>query len=242
MSATSKPIEVTDEFKNWARRYSGYEGGNPRARVWFCGIEPGGGNETPPMPVVETLPSRPVPWKSDFNGRLLKLYGAMMDGLPATRSVARKTGMEDPTVRSFCGKEGQVLKLNLFPIPFARESIVWEQKHFIRTGLPTKELYVAWCAAIRFEHFRQLLKENSPSIIVCFGKTYMHHFLSAFAPGALDFQGAEEEIVPNKRMTWLRLQNAKTVIAVLPFLSNRPTCLNDADLIPFAKRLRELMR
>ena len=188
--------ELRNEFEDWAiNHYSGFEGGNPNADFWFCGIEFGGSSTLDDVKVQITnrlladgsehaekrdVDGFDLPYWTDDHGerglqvleQISKLVCVLGEGSTANWRSVRKRAFR---------KDGPVFKMNLFPIPFPTA----QGSHWTRfrqeLGFSSKEEYRDWCARNRFCKLRKLVDQFKPKLLVCFGKGHWEWYRRAFA-------------------------------------------------------------
>ncbi len=216
MSCENDEISVKEDFKKWACSYSGCDGGNPDGKIWFCGIEPGGKFDFD-LKDVSQPPERPKKFfkSSPYNQNTAKLYAAIV-----------KKNLEGYRKLDVFTRDSNSFKLNLYPInlPGDRDDF-WKKPHFEKTGIPTKEIYRAWCQENRFPQIRNWMKQHSPKLIVATGSSYQLDFLLAF--GGIEFIYKElppvklSEEHENISLYFLSVNDGKTLLAITPFLGGR---------------------
>jgi hypothetical protein len=227
-------------FSAWAMSFSGHDGGNPQAKLWFCAIEPGAKwdcDSKPSLSPVRELPSLSVPpADTGLNLNMLKLYAAMR----GKTEIAKEKAVEFAGQKGFCEASGDVLKLNLFPVPFQNANSPWTRCHEELSGIPSKDLYHIWCVENRFPSIAKLMQPVQPKLIVCCGRQYLHHFLLAFEATLEAAAETTVEMIANKPLVWLRLRDSPTILAIVPFLANRHGLASHVEIRAFGARLREL--
>lgn len=82
-------ITANPEFSEWAKSYSGSDGGNISGSIWFCGIESGGG-DTEESLTFEKDPAEYVNEqyreqfkKYQYNWKVLKIYSTLLGYNPS---------------------------------------------------------------------------------------------------------------------------------------------------------------
>ena len=231
-------INATGEFEVWASSLAGCDGGNPAGAIWFCGIEWGGGDD------VETfkfdINISPV-WdderlknftKYQYDRKVAKIYSVL---------IGKEIGEYQEVAfekRIFSG-ESDLFKLNLYPISFHHDSDeLWDRRWYEKTGLPTKSIYRAWCQINRFKKFQELVEKHNPRLIVATSTSYKTDFIMAFAGADTIYHSdIKSEVINNKYLEWLNINNDKTILAITPFLGTRYGLNSDAQLRGFANKL-----
>lgn len=235
-------ISAEPAFQSWATGYSGCDGGNIFGRIWFCGIEFGGGHtrgslafsdvSTPPSIHPENLDSK---LRYQYNQKVAKLYTVIRNyRISKWRKVARD--------HALFSESSNIFKMNLYPVAFQRDADeLWEPWLFELTGLPTKSIYRAWCQLHRFPEIKRWLEYSNPRLIVATGLSYADHFNFAFAGNEAAYHSFEhEEKVEGRRYLWRLINNEKTLLAVVPFLGGASGLNSDVQLIAIGQRLQGL--
>ena len=212
-------IKANHSFADWSKSYSGCDGGNISASIWFCGIEFGGGH------TEETLKFKPVnipPYVDEklrakfitrqYNWKILKLYATILGYTPKEYTSVYKSSVA-------FDKSSDVFKLNLYPIAFHNKSTeLWEEWHYKKTGFPSKPLYQSWCQLNRFPLMKQWVNKNAPKAIICTGSTYLREFLMAFSGIQDAFAIMHENQLDGSALLWKEINEGKTILFVIPFL------------------------
>ncbi len=237
-------IEVKADFERWATGYSGFEGGNPRGPIWFCGIE-WGGNESGDGFVfgdAEILNSISAGKLSEFlqhkySQNMVKLYAALVGEDPGNyKKVALQKSVFD--------MDSDLFKLNLYPLSFpAEDDNLWEEWHFEKTGLPTKPLYRAWCQIHRFAKFTEWTRHYAPKLIIGTGLSHDKDFVMAFDGVSKFFKSVaatKTETVSNMSLKWLPINDGRTILAIVPFLGGWHGLHSDMQLAAFGQRIGQI--
>ena len=238
-------MKIENEFQKWAAGFSGCDGGDigsPKSRsIWVCGIEWGGGHD--PASLKENIlnqvdiPPSGYDDLSDnltckFNQQTMKLLTAMNGGL--VDDYKGMVAQHRPFVKDSLG----YFKMNLFPIAFKDTGHQRWQSDFIEiTGFPNKAEYLAWCRQVRFAEMRNWVSMHKPKVIVCFGKTLINDFATAFANGREKFT---KENILNRELSWTRTVD-DVLVVVCPFPVNRYGLNSHALLQTFGERIQKLM-
>lgn len=235
-------ISADPNFEYWATGYSGCDGGNIDGRIWFCGIEFGGGHtrESLVFEDVSKPPSIPDEKLSkklgyQYNQKVAKLNAVIRDhSISSWRETAKQ--------HNLFSDSSDIFKLNLYPVAFKRDAEeLWEPWLFEITGLPTKSIYRAWCQLYRFPKLKQWLEMGNPKLIVATGLSYADHFNFAFSGNDAAYNPIiQEEKLENRRIRWRVINDGKTVLAVVPFLGGASGLNSDAQLTAVGQRLRQL--
>lgn len=255
---------VDPRFREWACSLSGCDGGSPSASIWLCGIEWGYRKhrgqtkeeyendvrryyrDELPKEIAKGRyePPHDYDWnqtikEGSFGKSVAKLYMSLK-GLKVVDYLEISKKLEDP----------KLFKLNLYPIPFRyAHDELWD-KYGLKdvTGIESKEAYRAWCFLNRFPSITKKVKEHSPRLIIGTGITYLLDFFVCFAgvggSGAIQVAEIQPEDCVNqnaKRYYWLRINEGKTLLAVIPSFSS-PHGLNSDFLIQtLGSRLAKLL-
>ncbi len=227
---------MNENLKEWARSFSGCDGGNPNADIWLCGIEWGYAgtkdedkekrenyykNELPEeikKGAIE-LDSEKFNWKDSINytyGRsFAKLYTTITNGK-----------VEDyANVKNLTGDE--LFKLNLYPIAFnSTNHNLWEYNKLNKvTGFKSKYLFNTWCFFNRSQFYVEIRKYHNPKLIICTGVNYLRDFLMFFGGNNIDKLKTKTIKAKSKANTYNRtyyyVKIEKTLLVVIPFFSGR---------------------
>ena len=238
-------IQAKADFQRWATGYSGFDGGNPRGPIWFCGIEYGGGEDRPhfgfdvdvtepgSISADETLQFIGHP----YNSNAVKLYSAILGDEPGKyKDIARS--------RRVFGKDSDLFKLNLYPLSFHTDNDdLWEEWHFEKTGLPTKSLYRAWCQVHRFARFTAWTRQHAPKLVIGTGLSHEKDFIMAFNGADTIFKPADAitvETISEKSLKWLPINDGRTILAIVPFLGGPYGLNSDTQLGAFGQRIGQI--
>ena len=233
-------ISANIEFSEWAKGYSGCDGGNIKGSIWFCGIEFGGGHteESLVFEKQEIPPYVDESYREEFktyqyNWKILKIYSTLVGGNPANyKKIYRESRAFD--------KDSDVFKMNLYPIAFHNESSeLWKEWHYRKTGLPTKHLYQAWCQVERFPVIRSWIKENKPRAIICTGTTYLREFVLAFDGIEHLFRPLNQESLIGGGLYWIPINQGQTILFVTPFLG-QGGLKSDVQIESHASKIRDI--
>lgn len=227
-------------FEEWAKLVglSGGAGGNPSSSLWFCGIEPGGDwielNKTQPLNaliqesekqkiIVENIPVSA--WDHSF-----KVNNPTFTSWQFVQKVAKISLIyQNSNIRDFkkymqnnqYTKDGLEFHLNLYPLPFPKESDnYWTDLHKELTGFTSKPAYRAWCRQHRLPQFRILTKKFKPRCILCFGEKYSDDFIFSFSenPQKCSEIASWEVKGSKKSMSVTHLETDLATVLLCPFL------------------------
>jgi hypothetical protein len=239
-------MKIENEFQKWASGFSGCDGGDigsPQNRsIWVCGIEWGGSGHDPASLkeiILKSVDSPPYGYEYHsenlayiFNWQTLKLLTAIQG-----ESVENYIQASEKT-RPFVKDSKGFFKMNLFPVAFKDTSNQrWISDFITITGFQNKEEYLTWCRQVRFLNLKSWVEKFKPKLIICFGKSFLADFESAFVNGSSEFT---KETILNRELSWTRTQD-ETLIVICPFPVNRYGLNSHVLLQAFGERIRELM-
>lgn len=242
----SLSVQNNSQFEKWALGFSGCDGGDigkpDKPSVWFCGIEWGGGH---PANAEELLSiwsedvSRPPRgydrWEANleyiFNWQAAKLLSAIDGGSVSDyKHFAEK-------VQPFVSDGRGYFKMNLFPLAFKNTShTLWHDAFAGATGFATKQDYLAWIRANRFQILKSWGETYAPKLVICVGITYRDNFKSAFVDGGVELC---REVIDDRELYWARNKNG-SVVVVIPFMVNRNGLTKNVSIQKFGDRIRSL--
>ena len=234
---------MNEDFKKWACSYSGFDGGNPAGKYWFCGIEPGGNfNESDGgfnfEPVLE-MPEAPEDYfsNSSFNKNVAKLHAVIID-----ENIEKYKDLKP------FKKDSNSLKLNLYPINFnSHNDLRWDKRYYQLTGFPTKESYRGWCQQYRFPIFLELMESHLPNLIVGMGSGYLEYFILAFGGTSVLFSSrdkiVEEKIIDKTKLRYLCFEKKgkEILLVITPFLGGPKGLQSDDKIQRAGEIIRELL-
>lgn len=169
--------------------------GNLKARLWFVGMEEGGGSS------VDEVRSRLTAWDrrgrprvedvADFH-RAIGQHRWFEPGAPtqstwrqlirATLLSKGKAATLDATrnyqVQDFARLNGEVASLELLPLPSAStRDTDWRYGEWSALeALASREAYSQHCLPRRIESLRTLIAQERPRAVVFYGATYLRHW------------------------------------------------------------------
>lgn len=237
-------IVVDRKFQDWAKAWSGCNGGNVNADLWVCGLEFGTGHKKPFLDRrherhhVDGVPA----WTPGF----LAEFGDQVEASAYIRKLAKvilafrgqpigdyKTFRMGRMLRS----DGQAFHLNLYPLSFRSSGAdLWSKEHYELTGLPNKVIYRAWCMEHRFPWLAQHLREAGPKVLLCTGTSFREDFLCAFS--ADPFADKTPRTLPSGKVVEERLINqGRTRLLISPFLG-QGGIMSNADLTALGELCR----
>jgi hypothetical protein len=233
-----------EQFLRWAATPNllDSDGGNPKAKVWICGIEPNLLDEEHlfrqdlPLnrqPQDDRIPSWTEDWPAEKDrttfpydrmvARLLLALGPEQELNPSPGIIADY--MRTSLYRN--AANGKAFKLNLYPLSASGQD-TWEERHRIATNYPLKLQYQAWCVERRFPKIRRFAHQHMPRVIVATGKTTMkRHFLVAFMGNAHVFDMGDRIPIPGDPLIELesfplQLGDQPATLLVTPFFKDNP--------------------
>ena len=234
---------ATKEFETWANGFSGCDGGNINGAIWFCGIEYGGGEDEKTFEFEPVSTPGHVPPEGlrkhlnyQYNRKMAKIYARICGRKPSEY-------FENAQERQLMSPNGDVFKMNLFPIAFRKDhNELWKKWIFDRTGIPTKSMYRAWCQYHRFSQIREWVTDNDPKLIIATSTYYQSDFKMAFS-GAESLYAedrAKKVNIQERTLVWLPINDGKTILAITPFLGYRYGLNSDSLQSGFGKKLNEI--
>lgn len=179
------------KFEDMALSFAGGDGGNPRADVWFCGMEWGNLAQTDMAETIGTefVPApQPTSWADkDFDGswntnynRKICWFLEYFHGLDG----AHKSYDQFVEEYKILHPDGLGFKLNLLPIRFSnRASIDWSEAVQQASGFISFNDYRTWCITHRGAFFREQMQRHRPKLLICTGVGEQNSFLEAFTDG-----------------------------------------------------------
>ncbi len=244
---------VSDDFRAWARSFSGCDGGNVKAGVWISGIEWGSASYDDGIyyrKLVEQIKAgayndyrRSYDWKESttypYGRSFAKLYTALND-------VDIQNYRE--YVSTLSGSE--VFKLNLYPIAFdSTDPNLWSDYELEQiTGFREKHLFQTWCFYNRFPWFARQTEANSPKIVIGTGVSYLRDFLAFFGADPMSVSMIQfRDLKPDpatgsnrpRRFYWVNLTGG-TWLFVIPFFSGSNGLNSDYLLGEMGRQIREI--
>ncbi len=208
---------INNLFIAWAKSFSGFDGGNPKGAIWFCGIEYGGSKipEFVPQEIPRDISNeeeRKRFLKYQYDRKIIKLYSSILGKRVIDyKKVFQETGAFK--------KESDLFKMNLYPIAFKNDwKGHWSKDLFDKTGLISKTHYQAWCQINRFPMLKFWSETYQPKIIIGTGSTYSLEYTMAFCGIENSFQKPNSEEIDGKQLLWSNTSNSKTLLFVIPFL------------------------
>jgi hypothetical protein len=239
---------VTDSFSKWALGFSGCDGGNPKGKIWICGIEYGGNDTEETLDFTEDV-SQPrylggTGWPhSDFWNPELFVKGAY--NWKTLKLLCGFAGESVTQYRCFFKnnqcfyRDSDYFKLNLYPLAFRDVSPGhWQPWLTQITGFQNKGKYEDWCKKNRFKVLKQWAADTVPRLIVCTGMSRQQEFLKAFCNPQ---DQLNEDSAANKSIKYVVTNNGATLVAVIYFFGGRYGLNSDLQLGATGKRLSELV-
>lgn len=140
--------------------------------------------------------------------------------------------------RPFTEGTESYFKANLYPIGFKNTSHTYWKSEFVDiTGFDNKQQYLDWCVEKRFPAMRKWAAQAKPKLIICAGKTYLHHFKQAFADPDSTFNA---ERIEDRDLYWTRNSDG-TLVVVIPFMGGRWGLVRNVAIQAFGQRVRALL-
>lgn len=225
-------------FKEYAIGFNGFDGGNPAAGIWFCGIEPGRSTGEDFLSSNDCIQkdqySNEIPYRDQkFRDANPKYQSWPYDRIVAQimNSISRKyKNGEDYMEKKLYNNDDNCFKLNLYPLKIrGADASLWRKEYYEYTGFQLKELYWAWCMKNRFPVLQRLMQQHQPRVIVCTGLTWRKHFLLAF--------GSDNDIFAVDSNDYA-INNGKTKLLITKFFSRR--FYRDKDIDTLVERIRNV--
>lgn len=249
-------VSVNPDFENWAKSYTGCDGGNLNGAIWLCGIEWGGGDNPAELDFKEEIKNlkTEVPQRTDEDTeKILKnssrKYTYDQNAFKLLTTITTNKRLSEVDYKQYASehitytKNSQFFKMNLYPISFKdTDEKHWHAGWANKTGFPTKYHYLLWCWKHRFELIKKWVKEGKPKLIICVGKTLFTDYVLAFE-GIEDVKWHDNlfiEQVGDRELSWLKINGGNTVLAVTPFLTNRFGLNSDKRIEDMGLRIREI--
>ncbi len=250
-------MQINSEFEEWAKTYSGCDGGNLDGKIWLCGIEWGGGHNPATLDFQTELQvlRTSIPCRTpDDTSRILRNENRkntydlnaykLLSVIQERNSLSQFQYKECiERLRPF-EQNSNYFKLNLYPISFKITSDnLWDENWKAKTGIESKYLYRLWCWKHRFSFFKKLVEKHNPKLVICVGKTYTTDFLLAF-------EGLEEitlsqnitiEKIEEDGLIWLKINKGKTLLCITPFLTNAGNLVGDDKISKYGIRISEIL-
>ena len=203
---------LNKRFESFALSQSGCDGGNLKSDIWVCGLEWGVDVKSlNDLNKIMEGPFNTASWDGEIQQRLKYPYNnkiAWLFSYLFKWEENHKKAAENHRMMCF---DGTGYKMNAFPIPFKnRSSVSWSKDMADLIGLHSFEVYLEWCIENRGKYFQELVKENSPKMIVCTGKNTTMAFLRFFGCDMTSVDSGEN-------FTVAKCNESKTLVFVTPF-------------------------
>ena len=246
-------LDINDEFIGWAKGFSGMNGGNLYAPLWFCGIEFGGDQDIEfkidekyayRNKKGEIIPCWNEDYRNDHKGKNGYKTWPYVQKCAKVACQFVKGDIRDfyDYMDSLFSKNGDTFALNLYPINFPKSSDdYWTNKHYKKTGFPNKLMYKAWCMANRFPFLRKLVNEYRPKTLICTGNNFRQDFRLAFAPTEKLFDEAfyQKEEIDKYKCEHFKINGEETLVVITPFFG-QGGIMSDVGLIELAELIKRL--
>jgi len=174
MRSSTQPSQ---SFKRLCK-YLGW--GNPKGKVWFVGLEPGGDGYTSLKDVVKMVRAKKslvAPYEGVAGGHVAEKEAQILSGLRSDGDNQWRAYIRD----HLWTKEGVVLHANIFPLDRPGTDR-WppQYKRLFGFGAEDWDEYVYWVEKLRWPLLRKLKEEVSPTATICFGSSFRAYFKTAF--------------------------------------------------------------
>lgn len=175
------------EFIEYALGFNDFDGGNPEAEIWICGIEPGGllpdnltYNES--RKDNNGLPYWDESYRATLKNEHLNVwfFEQRVVKLLLELNKIQTSNIEEFIQNELYDEQGACFKINLYPLNCFRLS-VWTKNHIRLSGFEDKDNYYQWCRQYRFARLTELVQRFNPSVLICTGKNVWDDFILAFA-------------------------------------------------------------
>ncbi len=251
----------------WISSLSGFQGGNPNSKLWFCGLEYQESDlslalsqfdeskcsvDHPPY-ITEEEYKTDGHAKEKFNKNLAKIAEAYYE---------RPLDIDN---KNIFDRNSDVFKLNLYPLPLSRTNEVYSKDVYEHTGIHTKSELIALCldnglsdgTPSRFTNFKNLLKKHEGSVeaIICCSTMSLEYFLLAFAD-ADNFYELREQMYQQVKVInpadveaggrakyyyWCKLNRSNICLFVIPFLTGHSSSLNAVELVKIGQEIKSIV-
>jgi transcriptional activator of eps genes len=235
-------VHSAEDVDRFLASFAGVDGGNPKAPVWVCGIEFGGGlDDLSESLQPQSLGSWDDKLRQSSEARRWQLHQKVAKLMTAIRSLRmasdQKVSLDD--WRRYRDEElysegGDSFKLNLFPLSsHAVRDEDWDAAYRDQPVLSRKETYYEHCREKRFPLFASLRREHKPGVIVGIGVEKRADFATAFGFDPNKFE--ERTISAGGRVkTCYCMHDGGTTLIVSPFFDGR-NLNSDALLVELAR-------
>ncbi len=235
---------VNSKFKEYIASLKGCDGGNIQSKIWFCGIEWGDtidlsfdpgysfikieGFDYIPYFDTEVYIKYPLMLNSKVNLKISKIMSFLRSKV-LDLNIAKKYLRDD-----FCRLEGDMFKLNLFPLPFPYDSdTLWNIDIFEKTGIPTKEIYRVECIQNRFPIFQNAVTKFKPALVICFGSSYRNYYIQAFSELDNIFKNNKNIKLGSGKN--IEIIEGQTTLVIAPFFGGPKGLNSDQDIVEISK-------
>lgn len=213
-------MKATKKLINLLNSYYGIDGGNPKSKYWFVGIEYGeSANALSTLPNPSKYNNLPenfwAQYADDYNnGKIKKIryYEAirhLMMGI-----FGKSLTDEELDNNSFL--------LDLYPIACV-DTTHWDRVKAKYTGFTEKGDYYAFCMLYGRKRITEHLQESpKKKTIVCFGNTRWYDFLKLLIhDGFYDSEVKTSNKIAGKVITTIKIKNHKTIqyLVIIPHVS-----------------------
>ena len=174
---------MNEKLKQWVCSFSGCDGGDLNSDIWLCGIEwgyPDASEREKKEYYTRDLPDEIQKGKVELDNS----YNFFTDesfSFPFNRGFAKiYAALKGYNVEDYNRIKGNILKLNISPIGFHRDSEeLWGKYNLAQiTGFETKGEFLEYVNELnRFSYIREKYK---PKLIVCVGVSRRSDFSKCF--------------------------------------------------------------
>jgi hypothetical protein len=242
--------------------FAGCDGGNIRAKLWVCGIEPHGGVDVldaarPWLSPRSVAWQEPPSWPAGFAAALLESHPAPLP-VGLHRAWRLRRGSYDFLLATLCCRifasplspreyltdrlyraAGDLFKLNLFPLACNRDTQrEWTPVHQLRTNCALKRDYVEQVLQHRGPFYRTQIAEHKPRVILCTGIARREKFLGTLLPSSRAMPAVP---VNGRAIESHQGRDTDCRLFVVPFLGTQRSMLSEASFDALADAIRPLV-
>jgi len=242
---------IREDVIEWISSLSGFQGGNPSAEIWVCGLEfqEDSNNfkilfKDNEYPFVKTPIS-----ESEIKTHIEENFKNEPFNLKIKLLLETYYGNGVINEKDIFTKSGKVFKLNLFPLGQASTGEAYPENS--NHGIKSKsELRTISIHNGRFDKFKKLLNKNKKHVkaIVCCSRGELDTFVRAFE-NEENYHSRIKELLENRKeimpgsgkyMNHCKLSTGQYLF-VVPFLSGRASSLTNEKLVEFVKKMKKII-
>lgn len=247
-------------FSGYARGLYHFDGGNPYAPIWICGIEPGGVFSKEQF-TKQSSEVDQYSRKDERTGRILTCWndlcireiGSNLEReehhLRVAKILITAYGEGDPSNyeqvlhyahTQLYRQDGRCFRLNLFPLNHHDVNAKWQDEKDT-TGFDSYEEYKCWCRLELFPEIRKLLQEFHETwrVVLAMGISCWDDFVSVF-DGREDDTVEDHPLTGGKKVCVLRQNQGDAKLVISPALTGGyPSAMSYNDMEPLAAIIGE---